>query len=60
MILSMVFVMITISRASIERIAEIINEETNLKNGENPIFEVSDGSIEFKNVNFCYSIMLIN
>lgn len=55
MMLSMVFVMITISRASAERIVEIINEETNLKNGENPVFEVSDGSIEFEDVSFCYS-----
>lgn len=55
MMLSMVFVMITISRASMERIAEIINEETDLKNGENPVFEVLDGSIEFEDVCFCYS-----
>ncbi|HAA43757.1 MAG TPA: ABC transporter ATP-binding protein [Ruminiclostridium sp.] len=55
MMLSMIFVMITISRASAERIVELINEETDLKNCENPVFEVADGSIEFKNVSFCYS-----
>ena len=55
MMLSMVFVMITISRASIERIVEILNEETDIKNNENPVFEVADGSIEFEDVCFCYS-----
>jgi len=55
MMLSMIFVMITMSRASAERIVEIIEEETDLKNGENPLFKVPDGSIEFQNVSFCYS-----
>lgn len=55
MMLSMVFVMIIISRASAERIVEIINEETDLKNCDTPVFEVPDGSIEFENVSFSYS-----
>lgn len=54
MILSMVFVMVIMSRASMERIYEVLNEESNLKNGQNPILEVPNGSIEFKNVNFSY------
>jgi ATP-binding cassette subfamily B protein len=55
MMLSMVFVMIIISRASAERISEILDEESDLKNGENPIHQVKDGSIIFKNVNFSYA-----
>ncbi len=55
MILSMVFVMVVMSRASMERIYEVLNEESNLSNGPNPIYEVPDGSIEFKNVDFSYS-----
>lgn len=55
MMLSMVFVMITMSKASVERIAEILTEESNLKNGENPVMEVPDGSIDFENVSFSYS-----
>ncbi len=55
MMLSMIFVMITISKASAERIVEIIEEKTDLKNSKNPIFEVSDGSIEFRKVSFRYS-----
>lgn len=55
MMLSMVFVMITMSIASMKRVAEVINEESDLKNPENPDYEVPDGSIEFKNVNFAYS-----
>lgn len=54
MMLSMVLVMIMISRASAERIAEIIKEESDIKNKENPIMEVKDGSISFENVNFSY------
>ena len=52
MILSMVFVLIIISRASAERILEILNEESDLKNGKNPVFDVKDGSVTFENVNF--------
>ena len=55
MMLSMVFVMIIISRASAERIVEVITEESDIKDNENPIYEVKDGSISFENVNFSYS-----
>ena len=55
MMLSMVFVMLIISRASAERIVEILNEESDLKNGENPVYEVRDGSITFENVTFTYA-----
>ena len=54
MILSMVLVMIMISRASAERIVEILDEESDIKNKENAITEVKDGSIVFDNVNFSY------
>lgn len=55
MMLSMVFVMITISRTSGERIAEILTEESDLTNCDDPIMEVKDGSIRFQNVSFSYS-----
>ena len=55
MMLSMVFVMITMSIASMQRVAEVINEESDLKNPENPDYHVENGSIEFKNVSFAYS-----
>lgn len=55
MMLSMVFAMITISFSSAKRIAEILNEETDIKNPLNPIMEVKDGSIEFRNVDFSYA-----
>lgn len=55
MMLSMAFVMITMSKASVERIAEILTEESNLKNKENPLLSVKDGSIEFEDVSFSYS-----
>ncbi|WP_422485457.1 ABC transporter ATP-binding protein [Gudongella sp. DL1XJH-153] len=55
MMLSFVFVMITISRASAERIVEILDEETDLKNNDSPVYRVDNGSIEFQNVSFCYS-----
>ena len=54
MILSMILVMIMMSRASAERIVEILDEESDIKNKENPITEVKDGSIKFDNVNFSY------
>lgn len=54
MMLSMIFVMIIISRASMERIAEILEEESDITNGENPVKEVKDGSIIFDNVSFAY------
>lgn len=55
MMLSMVFVMIIISRASAERIVEILDEESDLCNGENPVYKVEDGSISFEDVNFSYA-----
>lgn len=55
MMLSMVFVMLTMSSASAKRIAEVINEKPDIANGENPVFTVDDGSIEFKNVAFAYN-----
>ncbi len=55
MMLSMVFVMIIISRASVERITEILKEESDLKNGDHPITAVRDGSITFENVTFSYA-----
>lgn len=54
MMLSMVFVMITMSMAAAKRIAEVLTEESDINNPENPIYEVEDGSVEFKNVNFAY------
>ena len=55
MMLSMVFVMIIISRTSAERIVEVLREESDLKNGKNPVYTVKDGSIAFENVTFTYS-----
>ncbi len=55
MMLSMVFVMIIISEASAKRIVEILDEQSDLTNGANPIKEVKDGSITFENVNFSYA-----
>lgn len=55
MMLSMVFVMIIISRASVERITEILDEESDLKNGKNPVYTVKDGSIAFENATFSYA-----
>ena len=55
MMLSMIYVMITMSLESMKRICEVLNEEPNLKNPENPIFEVKDGSIDFNNVSFKYN-----
>ena len=55
MMLSMVFVMIIISRASTERIVEVLNEESDLKDGENPIHAVKDGSVSFESVTFTYA-----
>jgi ATP-binding cassette subfamily B protein len=55
MILSMVLVMITISKASAERISELLDEESSLQNGAEPLSEVRDGEIVFENVSFSYS-----
>ncbi|MFQ7235218.1 MAG: ABC transporter ATP-binding protein, partial [Enterococcus hulanensis] len=54
MMMSMTFVQLMIARTSAERITEVLNEESDLKNGENPLTEVPDGSVEFKNVCFSY------
>ena len=55
MMLSMIYVMITMSLESMKRICEVLNEEPNLKNPENPIYNVADGGITFKNVGFKYN-----
>lgn len=55
MMLSMVFVMVTMSIASAERITEVINEKPDITDPENPIMEVKDGSIVFDNVEFSYN-----
>ena len=55
MMLSMVFVMIIISRASAERIVEVMTEESDLKNSENPVYSVPNGSITFEDVTFSYA-----
>ena len=55
MMVSMVFVMITMSMESAERIVEVLSEESTLKSPENALTEVKDGSIDFDNVNFKYS-----
>ncbi|MEE0929725.1 MAG: ABC transporter ATP-binding protein [Acutalibacteraceae bacterium] len=54
MMLSMVFVMITMSKASIERTTEILNEKSDIINPERPVTEVKNGDISFENVNFSY------
>ena len=54
MMLSVVFIMITMSEASARRISEVINEKSSLTNPENPIMEVPDGSIRFEDVDFSY------
>lgn len=55
MMLSMVFVMMSMSQSSAKRIAEVLNETPDIVNPENPVMEVKDGSIEFDNVDFMYS-----
>lgn len=55
MMLSMVFVMLTQSAASAKRVAEIIEEEPDVVNPDLPVFEITDGSIEFRNVRFDYA-----
>ena len=54
MMLSMVFVMITMSAASARRIAEVLNEKTDICNPQEPVYEVADGSVRFDHVNFAY------
>ena len=55
MMLSMVFVMITMSLASAQRIAEILNEKTDIQNSDNSVTTVKNGSISFENVDFVYA-----
>ena len=55
MMLSMVFVMITMSAASAKRVAEVLDEQSDLTNGEDPVMEVRDGSVKFDHVSFAYS-----
>lgn len=54
MMISMIIVMLAMSLESIRRIAEVLEEEPTIENPENPIHELDDGSIVFKNVNFKY------
>mgnify|MGYP000696706247 FL=1 len=55
MMLSMIFVMVTISIESCERIVAVLEEKRTISNPKNPIYEVNDGSIDFDNVSFKYS-----
>ena len=55
MMLNMIFVMLSISMSGIKRIAEVLKENPTIENPKNPIYDVKDGSIEFKNVSFKYS-----
>jgi ATP-binding cassette, subfamily B, multidrug efflux pump len=55
MMLSMTIVMITMSFASIKRIAAVLNEEPDIQNPTNPIMEVKDGSVDFDHVHFAYT-----
>ena len=56
MMLSMIFVMISLSLPAMKRVAEVIQEKSTLTNPENPIYEVPNGDIEFRNVSFKYSM----
>lgn len=55
MMLSMIFVMVVISRASAERIVEVLNEQSDLTSLEHPVLKVADGSVDFSHVSFSYS-----
>lgn len=55
MMLSMIYVMLTMSAEAAKRICEVLDEKSDLVNPENPVLSVADGSIEFQNVNFKYS-----
>lgn len=55
MMFTMIFVMITMSMASANRIVEVLNEESSIQNPENPVMKVKDGSVKFDNVSFSYS-----
>ncbi len=52
---AMCFNFISLSKGSMERICEVLNEKTTLPKPENPVFEIKDGSVDFENVNFAYS-----
>lgn len=54
MMISMAFVMITMARTSAERIAEVLNEKSDLTNNDNPVYSVKNGDIDFNQVNFKY------
>ncbi len=54
MMLSMIFVQVTIAEAPAKRICEVLYEKSDILNPENPVGEIKDGSIEFENVNFSY------
>lgn len=54
MMISMAFVMITMARSSAERIAEVLNEKSDLTNNDNPVYSVKNGDIDFNQVNFKY------
>ena len=55
MMLSMIFVMVVISRASAERIVEVLDEQSDLTNPEHSVLKVADGSVDFSHVSFSYS-----
>ena len=55
MMISMVFVMITMASESGKRIVEVLDEQSSLTNPENPVFDIADGSIDFNNVSFKYA-----
>ena len=55
MMLSMIFIMLVMSRASANRIVEVLDEESDITDPENPVCEIKDGSIRFENVDFSYS-----
>ena len=54
MMLSMFFVMITMSMAAVKRVAEVLEEKSDINNPEHPIYEVPNGSVDFNHVNFAY------
>ena len=54
MMLSMIFVMVTMSTASAERICQVLDEEPDLKNPAHPVMDLADGSVEFRHVDFAY------
>lgn len=56
MFLSIIFVVLTISAESMKRISEVLAEEPSLTNCESPVFDIADGSVDFENVNFKYSL----